>query len=288
MALIKISELLKKAQDKDYLIGAFECWNYESAIAPLYAAEEINSPFVLFAGLPAVELLGLRNLIKMMLDIAGNSSVPVACHLESVNDTKILFNAIKYGLKSVIYDGSELSLEENIKNTRELVSFAHSEGAEVEAQIGSMPFSEFGKGYEAIDFSQHKTKIKEAEYFALETGIDILAPNLGNVHGLYKQKIKTLDLKLADSLVEKIGLPITLHGGTGIPEEIIKDARKTRLSMMYVATSIFEHYRICIKSNIDKKNGYGSMAEISKICLDNLKNYILKRLELLGTSKYFM
>jgi len=278
MALVKISELLKKSQDGDFLVGAFECWNYESAIAIVSAAEATKSPVVLFTGDPGVKLLGIRNLVRMMLDLAENAEVKVACHLESVNDTGILLQAIKYGLKSVIYDGSELLLEENIKNTKNLVSAAHSVGAEVEAQLGSMPFSDSGTGYENIDFSKHKTKVEEAEYFISRTGIDILAPNLGNVHGLYKQKIQNLDLNLANSLVKQTGLPVTLHGGTGIPDKIIGEAKKSKLSMMYLATSIFENFRLCTKLNIDTKSGYGSMSDISVLCRDNLKEYIKNRL----------
>ncbi len=286
MALVKISELLKKSQESDFLIGAIECWNFESAIAIISAAEMTKSPVVLFAGEPAIKLLGLQNLIRMMLDLAENAEVKVACHLESVNETDILLQAIRYGLKSVIYDGSELPFNENIKNSRDLANAAHLEGAEVEAQLGSMPFSESGTGYENIDFSKHKTRLDEAEYFAANTGIDILAPNLGNVHGLYKQKIHDLDLDLANSLVKKIGLPITLHGGTGIPDEIIEDAKKSRLSMMYLATSIFENFRICTKRNIDKKSGYGSICDISILCRDNLKEYVAGRLNLMGSSRF--
>jgi ketose-bisphosphate aldolase len=286
MALVKISELLKKAQTGDFLIGAFECWNYESAIAIISAAEATKSPVVLFTGGPGVKLLGIRNLVRMMLDLAENAEVKVACHLESVDDIGVLLQAIKYGLKSVIYDGSELLLEENIKNTKNLVSAAHSEGAEVEAQLGSMPFSESGVGYENIDFFKHKTKVEEAQYFISRTGIDVLAPNLGNVHGLYKQKIQNLDLDLANSLAEQFGLPITLHGGTGIPDEIIEEAKKSKISMMYLATSIFENFRICTKLNIDTKSGYGSTSDIAALCRDNLKTYIMGKLNFLGSYKF--
>ena len=157
MALVKITELLKKSQGSDFLIGAIECWNYESAIAIISAAEIINSPVVLFAGNPGINLLGIRNLVRIMLDLAENSEVKVACHLESVNETEILLHGIKYGLKSEIYDGSELPFDENVKRTASLVKAARDAGAEVEAQLGSMPFSLGGTGYESIDFSKHKT-----------------------------------------------------------------------------------------------------------------------------------
>jgi fructose-bisphosphate aldolase class II len=286
MALVKITELLKKSQGSDFLIGAIECWNYESAIAIISAAEIINSPVVLFASNPGINLLGIRNLVRIMLDLAENSEVKVACHLESVNETDILLQGIKYGLKSVIYDGSELPFDENVKRTASLVKAAHDAGAEVEAQLGSMPFSLSGTGYESIDFSKHKTGLEEAKYFVENTGIDILAPNLGNVHGLYKQKIHDLDLALANSLVEKVCLPVTLHGGTGIPDELIEEAKKSKLSMMYIATSIFENFRVCIKNNIDKKSGYGSICDISIICRDNLIDYVTGRLKQLGSLRF--
>jgi fructose-bisphosphate aldolase class II len=91
-----------------------------------------------------------------MLDLAENSEVKVACHLESVNETDILLQGIKYGLKSVIYDGSELPFDENVKRTASLVKAARDAGAEVEAQLGSMPFSLGGTGYESIDFPNTK------------------------------------------------------------------------------------------------------------------------------------
>jgi fructose-bisphosphate aldolase class II len=288
MSLVKITDLLKKSRDGDYFIGAIECWNFESAIAIIMAAEKINSPVVLFTGDPAVKLMGMKNLANMMLTLAADSKVPVACHIEAVNDHTILYEAIKYGFPSVIYDGSELPFDQNIKNTKELVNVAHAVGVEVEAQIGSMPFSEGGTGYEQIDFSKHKTKLEEAELFAKETNIDMLAPNLGNVHGLYKQKIKELDIELANNLSDHVGLPITLHGGTGIPEDIIKKARSSKLSMMYLASSIFESFRICMRCNIDTKSGYGSLGEIGLECRDNLINYVIDRLTLMNSKQFFV
>lgn len=281
MTLAKITDLFNETKTKNYLVGILECWNYESALAIVNIAEEKKKPVVLFTGDPAVRLLGMKNLATMMLNIAENASVPVACHIEAVNDYSILIEAIKYGFPSVIYDASELPLEENIRNTKKLVEIAHLMGVEVEAQIGSMPFSATGSGYENINFDLYKTKIEEAERFAHETGIDILAPNLGNVHGLYKQKVKTIDIDLANRLVEKIGLPITLHGGTGIPDEIIREAKKTKLSAMYYATTLFENFRNCIKENIDSKTGYGSYAEILIGCKKNFEDFIRTKFDLL-------
>lgn len=281
MSLIKITDLLNKSKDMCYLFGAFECWNYESAIAIISAAEEVNCPVILFAGEPAIKLLGMRNLAKMMLDLAINSKVSVACHIEAVNDYTILLEAIKYGFPSIIYDAAELSLEQNIKNTKELVLVAHAMGVEVEGQVGSMPFSDTGTGYEHIKFNEHKTRIVEAELFARETKIDILAPNLGNVHGLYKEKVKTIDIELANKLAEKICLPITLHGGTGIPDRILQNAKESKISMMYLATCLYEEFRLCVKHNIDTNKGYGSFAEIEIQCRNNLEKFIVNRLNFL-------
>lgn len=281
MSLVKFTELLKKSQDSKYLTGIFECWDYESAIAEITAAEKHNVPMVLFTGAPAVRLLGMKNLAKMMLYLAENAKVPVACHIESVDDYEILFEAIKYGFPSVIYDASEMPLEQNIKNTKKLVEVAHIMGVEVEAQIGSMPFSATGLGYEDINFSEHKTKVEEAERFVSETKIDILAPNLGNVHGLYKQKVKTIDVELANKLVEKTGLPITLHGGTGIPDEIVREAKKSKLGAMYFATCLFENFKTTVKENIDKFSGYGCFGEVLIKGRDNLEEIIDNKIKLI-------
>ena len=282
MSLIKFTELLKESQNSNYLIGIFECWDYESAIAEINAAEKNNVPMVLFTGDPAVRLLGMKNLAKMMLSLAENAKVPVACHIEAVNDYEILFEAIKYGFPSVIYDASELPLEQNIENTKKLVAVAHIMGVDVEAQIGSMPFSATGLGYENIKFEDHKTKVEEAERFVSETKIDILAPNLGNVHGLYKQKVKTIDIDLANKLVEKTGLPITLHGGTGIPDEIVKEAKKSKLGAMYFATCLFENFKSSVKENIDKFGGYGAFGEILIKSRDRLQELVNDKIKLIS------
>jgi len=282
MPLIKFTELLKDSQNNNYITGIFECWNYESALAEINAAEKRNVPMVLFAGDPAVRLLGIKNLAKFMLSLAGDAKIPVACHIESVNDYKILFEAIKYGFPSVIYDASEMPLEQNIENTRKVVEFAHNLGAEVEAQIGSMPFAATGLGYEKIKFEEHKTKIEEAERFASATKIDVLAPNLGNVHGLFKQKVKEVDIDLANRLVEKTGLPVTLHGGTGIPDEIIKEAKKSKIGGMYFATCLFENFKFSVKQNIDKYSGYGAFAEVLINCRKNLEEYVEEKINLIN------
>ena len=217
--LVSLKEILKIAEAKKIAIGSFNTPNLESLTAVLDAAEKTNSPVIIMHA-QVHEEMGICNLDtigEIMVLLAEKASVPVCVHLDHGTDLAYLKKGLDIGFNSIMYDGSELSYEENYANTCVAVEMAWKYGASVEAEIGSMGARESGgAGGESVYTDPDTAKI-----FAESTGIDALACAFGTAHGLYLKTPKLDFDRLAkiDSLVD---IPLVMHGGSGVSPEDYK------------------------------------------------------------------
>ncbi len=231
--LVNTKEMLKKARSEGYAVGHFNINNLEWTKAVLLTAEEQNSPVILgvsegagkyMCGYPTV--VAMVNAMIKELKI----TVPVALHLDhgSYEGAKACIEA---GFSSVMFDGSHYSIEENIEKTKEIVALANSKGISVEAEVGSIGGEEdgvTGKGEVADE--------KECALIA-GLGVDMLAAGIGNIHGQYPDNWQGLDFDALDKINDAVDkLPIVLHGGTGIPEDMIKTAISLGVAKINVNT----------------------------------------------------
>lgn len=216
--LVTLKSILKIAEAKKCAIGSFNTPNFATLKAVLSAAEELNQPVILMHAQVHEEmgLCKMEEIAPVMLMMADKARVPVCVHLDHGTDLDYLKKGLDLGFTSVMYDGSELTREENYANTAIVVEAAARYDASVEAEIGSMGARESGQGGGGAESIY--TDPAEAERFAAETGIDALACAFGTVHGLYLTKPR-LDFDRLDEIRRRVTVPLVMHGGSGVSHE---------------------------------------------------------------------
>ena len=231
--LVSVTEMLKKAKSEKYAVGQFNINNLEWTKAVLLTAEECKSPVILGVSEGAGKYMcGYKTIVGMvngMLE-ALNITVPVALHLDhgSYEGAKA---AMEAGFSSIMFDGSHYPIDENVAKTTELVNEAHAKGVSLEAEVGSIGGEEDG-----VVGAGEVADPNECKMIA-DLGVDILAAGIGNIHGKYPENWAGLDFDALTKISEITSpMPLVLHGGTGIPEEMIKKAISLGVSKINVNT----------------------------------------------------
>lgn len=231
--LVNATEMLKKAKAGHYAVGQFNINNLEWTKAILLTAQELNSPVILGVSEGAGKYMcGFKTVTAMvdaMVDELG-ITVPVALHLDHGSYEGAL-KCIEAGFSSVMFDGSHYGIEENITKTKEIIALAHSKGISVEAEVGAIGGEEDGVigGGEVADPNECK--------MIADLGVDMLAAGIGNIHGKYPANWKGLRFDVLANIQELTGeMPLVLHGGTGIPADMIKEAISLGVSKINVNT----------------------------------------------------
>jgi fructose-bisphosphate aldolase, class II len=222
MPLVSMTEMLNKAKAEHYAVGQFNINNLEFTQAILQAAEEEKSPVILGVSEGAGRYMtGFKTIVKMVEGLMEDLkiTVPVAIHLDHGSSFDKCKEAVDAGFTSVMIDASHHPFEENIEITKKVVDYAHSKGISVEAELGTVGGQEDDVIGESIIYADPQ----ECERLVKETGIDCLAPALGSVHGPYKGE-PNLGFKEMEEIGQMTGVPLVLHGGTGIPTKDIQKA----------------------------------------------------------------
>lgn len=224
MPLVSMEDMLIKAKEEHYAVGQFNLNNLEFTQAILLAAEEEKSPLICGVSEGAARYMGgfktVVNMVKSLMDDYG-ITVPVAIHLDHGSSFEKCVEAIHAGFTSVMIDGSHLPLEENIALTKRVVEVAHAVGVSVEAELGRIGGEEDDLVVE--DAEAAYAIPAECEQLVKATGVDCFAPALGSVHGPYKGE-PNLGFDRMKEIDGLVGIPLVLHGGTGIPTKDIKKA----------------------------------------------------------------
>lgn len=213
--LVNLIDILQMAQEGNCAVGAFNTPNMESLNAVINAAEKLNVPVIISHAQVHEKLASLETIGPVMAAAARRAGVPVCVHLDHCESLEYMKKALDLGFTGVMYDGSTLPYEENLENTKMAVELAKKYHAGVEAELGAMPSQENGT---AAAGGPVYTVPEEAAAFCAETKIDALAPSFGTVHGIYKAK-PVLDLGLVKKISEITGLPLVMHGGSGVSAE---------------------------------------------------------------------
>ena len=219
--LVSAKEMLDKAKAGHYAVGQFNINNLEWTKAILLTAQELNSPVILGVSEGAGKYMtGFKTVAAMVkaMDEELGITVPVALHLDH-GSYDGCYKCIRAGFTSIMFDGSHFSIEENVEKTKELVAVAHQLGLSIEAEVGSIGGEEDGVvgAGECADPDECKA--------IADLGVDMLAAGIGNIHGKYPENWAGLSFETLDAIQAKTGtMPLVLHGGTGIPEEMIKKA----------------------------------------------------------------
>lgn len=271
--LVNMRGLLEDAQKGNYAVGSFSVANMEMVLGVLKAAEELRAPVILQIAEVRLKQSPLELIGPLMVAAAKNAKVPVAVHFDHGKTEKMIRTALDLGFTSVMFDGSHLPLEENIAQTKKIVSIAGGYSAAVEAEIGCVGGSEDG----SEDIAINCTNPQDAVRFASETNVQALAIAIGNAHGNYKSAPK-LRFDILRQCAESVSTPLVLHGGTGISPQDFVRCSKTGIKKINIATATFDSVENQVRRcyNNDKIKGYYDLqaAEVDG-AYENAKRHIL-------------
>ena len=220
--LVTLQNILRKAHKKNYAVGAFNVNNMEIAQAIIQSAVKQKSPVILQTTEGAIKYAGL-DYLKAIILTASQQKVPVCMHLDHGRDLDIIKQCIKAGYTGIMYDGSHLSLKQNIRNTKKVVGWAHKKGIGVEGELGTIGGAEEKIVARRIIY----TDPDSAEEFVSKTGVDALAIAIGTSHGAYKFSGKArLDLHLLKDIKKRLDMPLVLHGASEVPAWLVTQAAR--------------------------------------------------------------
>lgn len=248
--LVTGKEILDKANQNNYAVGAFNINNMECLQAVIAAAKKLNSPVIIQTSEGAIKYAGMNYLSSMVRLAANEASVPVALHLDHGTTYEIIMKCIANGWSSVMIDGSHYDLKTNINLTKEVVKVAHACGVSVEAELGRLSGVEDQISVDEKDALY--TDPKEAEIFVKETNVDSLAIAIGTAHGVYKGK-PNLDFDRLAKIKSILKMPIVLHGASGVSEEDLKTAIKYGVNKINIDTDVRLAFKKGCKEIFDNK-----------------------------------
>ncbi|MDR1596501.1 MAG: ketose-bisphosphate aldolase [Treponema sp.] len=253
MSIVSNRELLEKAKAGRYAVAAFNTNNLEYTQAILQAAAEQRSPVIIEAAKSEVDYMNGYVFVNMVKLLAEHLSIPVGIHLDHGPSYEEALRCIRYGFTSVMFDGSALPLEENIAVTKKVVEAAHACGVSVEGEIGVIGQAADGpegKADAGKDSQAGLADPEQCERFVRETGVDCFAAAIGNAHGLYLRKPE-LRFDLLREIEKRTGVPMVLHGGTGIPVEDIRRSITMGVSKINFSTVMRKGFIEAIKASLD-------------------------------------
>ena len=234
-------KLVEDARAGGYAVGAFNMHSDETAQALVRGAEQAASPVFLQVGRAIVPYMGVRAAYELTRRAADESGAELVIHLDHGPWDEV-FEAIKLGFHSLMYDGAHLPFDENIKTTRHVVQVAHTFGIPVEAELGKIPDAD-----EEVDWQSYYTDVAEAERFVKETGVDWLAISVGIVHGVPMSTPQPLDIQRIRDIRDATGIPLVLHGASGVPEDEIREAMAAGVAKFNADTDLRHAFRAGIE-----------------------------------------
>ena len=273
MALVKMKDLLKRAEEKNIGCGAFSVGNMEMVKGAIRAAEELNTPILLQIAEVRLKNSPLHLMGPMMVQAAKEAKVDVAVHLDHGLTFETVDKALELGFTSVMLDASTLPFEENIARVKAVVEKARKYGATVEAELGLVGGSEDG----SCDHGIRCTDPDDAVVYARETGIDALAVAIGNAHGNYPVA-PTLAFDVLEKIHEKVDIPLVLHGGSGITDKDFQRAISLGIRKVNIATASFNSLTAHVEKymeSTDKHNFFDLNEAMVQGTYENVKKHIL-------------
>ena len=273
MALVKMKDLLRRAEEKNIGCGAFSVGNMEMVRGAIRAAEELDTPIILQIAEVRLKNSPLHLMGPMMVQAAKEAKVDVAVHLDHGLTFETVDKALELGFTSVMLDASTLPFEENIVRVKAVVEKARKYGATVEAELGLVGGSEDG----SCDHGIRCTDPDDAVVYARETGIDALAVAIGNAHGNYPVA-PTLAFDVLEKIHEKVDIPLVLHGGSGITDKDFQRAISLGIRKVNIATASFNSLTAHVEKymeSTDKHNFFDLNEAMVQGTYENVKRHII-------------
>jgi ketose-bisphosphate aldolase len=281
MALENMRAMLAKAAAGRYGVGAFNILDYNSAKAVVQAAEELNAPVIIQTSAKTVTFWGCRTLVGWVAELAGRAKVPVAVHLDHCKDLGLIRECIEAGWTSVMIDASARPFEENLALSRQVVEMARPKDVTVEAELGAIVGVEDEIHVKEQD--AHLADPRQAIEFCARVKVDCFAPAIGTAHGIYKGEPK-IAYHILEEVAAGTGVPIALHGGTGLADEVFRRCIALGCAKVNISTQIKYAF---IDGFVGYHNAHDTQYDPLKVLqaqLDEMKKGIAGNIKLFGSA----
>lgn len=286
--LVHIKELFKGRVRGKFAYPAFNTVNLETTKGILQAAEELNVPVILETSEGAIKYAGLETIYELMASMAIKAKVPVALHMDHGKDMEQLKRGIELGYSSVMIDHSALPEDQNIRDTKAMVEFAHKEGAWVQGEIGRIRGKEDWVSVDDTD-SLLTTPV-EAKQFWESTGVDTLACSVGTIHGIIKMNgtaTAHVDIERIAQIAELVPVPLVLHGASGVPDDVIRNAIKSGISIINIDTELRIGFTTKLRSSLASHPDEVDLREYLGEGITGVKEVALQKLKTFQTINLF-
>jgi fructose-bisphosphate aldolase class II len=279
--LVNFRNILNEAYHNNYAIGSFNVYNYETFKGVIEAGTETGVPVMLAFGEKYLKNMTLETAYTLARSLGGELPIPISLHLDHCSDLNTVFRAIRAGFGSVMYDGSALPFEENLKNTKLVCQIAHACGVSVEAELGCLAAGEHSHEGLASDVEAY-TEPELAKRFVEATQVDALAVSIGTVHGMYKIK-PNLRIDILEKIQKLLKIPLVLHGGSGLAEQEILSCIDRGIAKINVNTEI-SLYAVEKTANLlaEKKP---HLSEVSLSQIDSVRSIVKKYIAFFSSQK---
>lgn len=268
--------MVATAAKSDKAIPGFNVFGYEDAAMVIAVAEEIGAPVILMTNKDAVEHMDVKHYGALFSSMAREAKVPVCVHLDHAKNLDIIERAIEAGYTSVMYDGSQLPFEENIENTKKAVEMAKAKDVSVEAEIGSVGYSDPN-----IQAKTIYTEPAEAKEFAEKTGVDALAVAVGTLHRMVVQNAEVQYDRL-DEIEKLTEVPLVIHGSTGLKNEDLEKLAKTSVGKVNIGTALRMVFGNTMREEMNNNKEEFDRLKFFKQPMANIKEVIRDKYALLG------
>lgn len=274
MALVSMGVLLQDAAAQGYAVGGFNVFNFETLSAVTEVAEEVKAPLVVSIPERLFAFVDAESLCIAVMRAARSSSVPIALHLDHGHTFDGVMKALRWGFTSVMFDGSSLPFEENIKRTKEIAKIAHSLGVSVEGELGYL--CSYGESIDDLA-DENFVKADQVAEFVSRTKVDALAVGIGNNHGSYRGKPK-LDYDRIHELKTMAQVPLVLHGGSKLSRTDFQEGIERGIAKVNIATDMCVAAIGTIKKELEKNPNIhyvNLMLNVKKGVKESVKKYMV-------------
>ncbi|MDC0483760.1 class II fructose-bisphosphate aldolase [Candidatus Thioglobus sp.] len=274
--ITNLKDILTPAQDKNYAVACFNVFGYEDARAVVDSAEARNASVILSINLDMRQFMTMEEIIGMLRPMAEKSKAPVCLHLDHTYEVDAVKEAIDVGFTSVMFDGSQLPISENISLIRDVVDYAHPKGVSVEAEVGSVPYA---SGRDHIKSAL--TEVVDALKMEQQGQPDALAISIGNVHRLESGTVE-IDLERFNELEKVLNSPLVIHGTSGLEDKDIQMLSLRQVAKFNVGTVLRKSFGNSLRSTLESDPELFDRITMMKKVIPELRETAAKVISLLG------
>ena len=271
--------MLQDADRRNYAVGAFNIYNLEGIKAVISAAEAVRSPVILQLH-PAAVKYGGKTLIAAARQAVQDCSVRALVHLDHATDRELILSCMQAGIRSVMADGSHLSLDGNVAFTREIGNAAREQNAFVEAELGRLSGTE--DGLSVAEYEARLTDPAIASAFVRDTGVHCLAVCIGNVHGHYRSEPR-LDFHLLERIRKQVHVPLVLHGASGLSEAHVRESIQLGIRKFNVNTEVRDAFLSALSRTLNDKPGT-DLVDLMLNGVAGMRAVVIEKMGLFGSA----